>query len=216
MKPFRTIGSSLCDSRSAAVLGAIGICLGAVTVSATAANGLGLTWGKYSHDASLGVDRVGIYGTGNPYGGDTSCSIKLPVLCVNVDGSPRPNYAIPPAGGSGPAEFYSGWLEGHIATTKPIKGSILTSASGPETTSGDQQCIASFGTGWRMAEWHDGQYILGMDATHFYGNTSNSSSPWASGVPAHGGHTFFAFGNVRSDKRYWVTINDQPGNCWNP
>jgi hypothetical protein len=208
---LQTRGSSSRAARHAAVGGAIGICLAAATAPALAAGGLGLTWGKYTHDASLGIDRVGIFGTGNPYVGDTACSVKLPVLCVNVDHSPRPNYAIPPAGGSGPAEFYSGWLEGHIATTRPIKGSTLTSAA-----SGDQQCVASFGNGWRMAEWHDGKYVLGMDAANFWGNTSNSWSTWASGVAANGGHTFFAFGNVRSDKRYWVYINDQQGNCWNP
>ncbi len=195
-------------SRRAAALGATGICIAAVTSPVSAAGGLGLTWGKYLHDATLGVDRVGIFGSGNPYVGDTSCSLKRPVLCVNVDGSPRPNYAIPPA--SGTPEFYSGWLEGHIATTKPVKGTTLTSAA-----AGDQQCVASFGAGWRMAEWHDGKYVLGMDATN-YGNTINSLSPWISGGQAHGGHTFFAFGDVRSDTRYWVHINDQPGNCWNP
>jgi hypothetical protein len=189
----------------------MGVCIAAATVPALAAGGLGLTWGKYFHDASLGVDRVGIYGPGNPYVGDTSCSVKLPVLCVNVDGSARPNYAIPAAGGSGPAEFYSGWVEGHIATTAPVKGTVLTSAA-----AGDQRCVANFGPGWRMAEWHDGQYVLGMDATHFYGDTSNSFSPWNSGVKSHGGTTFFAYGNVNPNKRYWVHINDQPGNCWNP
>jgi hypothetical protein len=211
MNPRGTIGPSLRCARSAALLGTIGACLVAATAPAIAAGGLGLTWGKYLHDPSLGIDRVGIFGTGNPYVGDTSCTVKLPVLCLNVDGSPRPNYAIPATGGGGPPEFYSGWVEGHIATTKPVKGTLLTSPA-----AGDQQCVVSFGTGWRMAEWHDGKYVLGMDATNFYGNTSNSSSTWASGVAVSGGTTFFAFGNVRTDKRFWVNINDQPGNCWNP
>jgi hypothetical protein len=51
----------------------------------------------------------------------------------------------------------------------------------------DQVCAASFGAGWRMAEHHDG----------------------------NGGWNWYAYGNVRSDLRYWVHINDQPGNCWN-
>lgn len=52
----------------------------------------------------------------------------------------------------------------------------------------NQICAANFGAGWRMAEFHDGG----------------------------GGWAFRAYGNVRNDLRYWVYINDQPANCWNP
>ena len=51
----------------------------------------------------------------------------------------------------------------------------------------NQMCTTFFGAGWRMAEFHDG---------------------WGWGMSA--------FGNVRSDTRFWVHINDQPANCWNP
>ena len=92
-----------------------------------------------------------------------------------------------------------------------MKGSLLTSLA-----AADQQCISHFGTGWRTAEWHDGRYVVGMGTAAFYGDTSNSPWPWIAGGQGSGGHAFFAYGNVRTDKRFWVHINDQPGNCWNP
>ncbi len=175
-----------------------------IAPSAYASGGKGFTYGLYGHDPSLGVDNVGIFGTGNPYTGDTNCRIKRPILCVNVDGSPRPNYNVSPG-----YEMYNGWVEGHYTTTVPTKGTALQSQA-----HADSLCAAAFGTGWRMAEFHDGAYINGMDSTH-YGNSIGSQSPWQSGAP-HGGHTAWGFGHVRNDTRYWVAINDQPGNCWNP
>jgi|JI10StandDraft_1071094.scaffolds.fasta_scaffold05658_13 hypothetical protein len=52
----------------------------------------------------------------------------------------------------------------------------------------NQFCIDNFGPGWRMAEFHDGK----------------------------GGWNWHAYGDVRQDSRFWVHINDQPSNCWNP
>ncbi|MFY0568680.1 flagellar hook-length control protein [Archangium lansingense] len=51
----------------------------------------------------------------------------------------------------------------------------------------NQICAANFGAGWRMAEFHD-------------------ASGW----------NFYAYGNVRNDMRFWVHINNQPANCWDP
>jgi hypothetical protein len=31
-----------------------------------------------------------------------------------------------------------------------------------------------------------------------------------------GGWSWYAYGHVRTDTRYWVYINDTSGNCWNP
>ncbi len=50
------------------------------------------------------------------------------------------------------------------------------------------QCAAELGAGWRMAEFHDGRGGWGLQGER------------ASGI--------------RSGTRYWVRINDQPGNCW--
>lgn len=50
----------------------------------------------------------------------------------------------------------------------------------------DRICAQKLGKEWRMAEFHDGQ-----------------------------GWGFWARGRVRPDKRFWVAVNDKPGNCWN-
>lgn len=48
-------------------------------------------------------------------------------------------------------------------------------------------CEHYFGPGYEMAEFH-----------HNWG-------AW----------TWWAFGNIRDDQRFWTYINDQPANCWN-
>src|SRR5205823_1278208 len=50
----------------------------------------------------------------------------------------------------------------------------------------DAYCRSALGAGWRMAEFHDGK----------------------------GGWGFVARGHISSTSRFWVRINDQPGNCW--
>ncbi len=50
------------------------------------------------------------------------------------------------------------------------------------------RCVAELGPGWKMAEFHDGQGGWGLQ-----GQKGSDFSP---------------------NNRYWVHINDQPGNCW--
>jgi hypothetical protein len=185
-----------------------------------ATGGKGLTWGKYPHNANLGIDRVGCFGlpntvTGtscNAYTGDTSCATKLPVLCIKKDNSPRPNYAVPlPSSGVMEAAYYHGWAGGHIATTLPTVGSsiappLINGLINTSPYTGDNICKTAFGAGWKMAEHHDGKYISGMGL----------NSAWSNSGLLTGGWAFYAYGNVRDDMRYWVRINDQPANCWNP
>jgi hypothetical protein len=179
--------------------------LAGLASSALAAGGKGLTFGVYSHDAVLGIDYVANGDTGNPYTGDTSCTRPRPVLCIKVDGSARPNYAVT-AGG----EYYAGWVEGHFATTKPVKGNTLTSAA-----DGTALCVAQAGAGWRMAEFHDPVFVPGMSATAL-GNSIGSTSPWPAGAKAHGAWTMRGYSHLRNDVRFWVHVSDQQGNCWNP
>jgi hypothetical protein len=182
-----------------------GVMLSAASAGPASARS-GMTWGLYSHDPTLGVDHVGCAGC-NAYTGDTACKTKLPILCLNVDGSPRPPYSVTPG-----QEFYEGWAEGHIATTLPVAGTHLTTP-----TTGDQICATSFGTGWRMAEHHDGQWVSGMDANDYYYTPAYSPSPWTSATPTSGGWTFYAYGNVvptTSIQRFWVHVNTTNGNCW--
>jgi hypothetical protein len=190
--------------RGAVALAVLGVGLALGASPAFALNGMGLTYGVYTHDANFGIDRVGLFNSGNPYVGDTLCKKKLPVLCINVDGSPRPGYSLVP-GGLGP--FYEGWVEGTLQPTPPTKGSTLTSLA-----VADALCATTFGPGWRMAEFHDGAYANGMDATHSC-NTVGCITSWQAGLP-HGGHSMWGHGNLNQAKRYWTHINDQPGNCW--
>ncbi|MFE4519445.1 hypothetical protein ACFRMQ_35300 [Kitasatospora sp. NPDC056783] len=59
----------------------------------------------------------------------------------------------------------------------------------------DSVCSSTFGAGWREAEFHDGHYGPDLSLT--------------------GGWTFWAYGNIPNDTRFWTAINDQPANPWN-
>ena len=115
-------------------------------------------------------------GSCNPYQGDTSCRVALPVLCFKQDGSG------PPAGVE--SSFYQGWTRGSLAATPPVMGALLESEA-----SASARCARELGDGWRMAEFHDGGGGWGLQ-----GRRGAGFGAWT---------------------RYWVHINDQPGNCWN-
>jgi hypothetical protein len=51
----------------------------------------------------------------------------------------------------------------------------------------NQICATAFGAGWGIAEFHH----------------------------SLGGFNWSAYGDVRTDYRFWTYINDQPANCWN-
>ncbi len=83
------------------------------------------------------------------------------------------------------------WFAGSVKISQPVMGCALTSL-----TMADTRCADEFGPGWRMAEWHDG-------------------SPGVTGsLDIIGQWTFSAFGDWTYDGRFWVYINDQPGNCF--
>lgn len=82
-------------------------------------------------------------GSCNPYQGDTSCRVALPMLCI------QPGSTSAPVGVT--ANFYQGWTGGVLAATQPVMGALLGSA-----TSASSRCVAQLGAGWRMAEFHDG------------------------------------------------------------
>lgn len=114
----------------------------------------------------------------NPYKGDTSCRVVLPVLCIQP-GSARP---LQEAEG----HHYNGWTGGTLASTRPVMGAVLTSVQAASA-----RCEAELGRGWRMAEFHDGPGGWEMQGQLKPGATLDGRT------------------------RYWVHINDQPGNCWN-
>ena len=110
----------------------------------------------------------------NPYKGDTSCRVVLPVLCFQGKGLPQPPEI--------QAGQYQGWSGGVIAATQPVMGAILTSEAVATA-----RCERELGPGWRMAEFHDAGG-WGMQGQRGVGLAPNT--------------------------RFWVHINDQPGNCW--
>ena len=81
--------------------------------------------------------------------------------------------------------FYNGWVSGVLGATAPVMGAVLRSLA-----QASARCEAELGPGWRMAEFHDGQGGWGLQ-----------------GLPGAG---LLGPGQTR----YWVAINDQPGNCW--
>lgn len=178
--------------------------------TASADNGgtkLGMTWVKYGHMASFGIDSIGCdNGIGCNAGlGDTNCDVKLPVICTKIDQSPRPPYVITGQGAAMPPEYYQGWNQGHITTTAPVRGSDFKSLAEV-----DAFCAGSFGEGWRTAEFHDGKLIYGMNNTIYAGDSWTAA---ASQIQS-GGWGFYSYGNIRSDTRFWAHINDQTAPCW--
>ncbi len=133
----------------------------------------GMTWSLLKQEKN--VVRVGSDPAHtNAYAGDTSCETELSVLCINPKNLPKPEGVA--------SDFYSGWSGAEVAATKPVAGSTLTSRE-----AADALCSKMLGTGWRMAEHHDGK----------------------------GGWGLAGFGEVSRDARFWVAINDQPANPWN-
>lgn len=140
----------------------------------------GMTWTVLSQQG--GNVYVGTDGQTNAYSGDTSIDQYLPILCLLVDGRTAPSGIT--------YDFYSGWARGAVQATAAVRGDALTSQQ-----QGDALCASAFGTGWRMAEFHDGRY----------GPTFSSPGGWA----------FWATGRLVPGSRFWVAIADQPANPWN-
>jgi hypothetical protein len=185
-------------------------------------NAFGMTWGVMQSDklpadavwmSCHGQPREGITqphaDSCNPYKGDASCRLALPILCIQKDGSTFES-AFPPFINTsvntstststeplkaerdrGAISFNDivtdGWGAGNIASTEPVAGFVIGSHA-----LANARCEKQLGPGWRMAEFHDG-------------------------VGGRGGWGFVAKRGARLDasQRHWVHINDQPGNCWN-
>ncbi len=159
----------------------------------------GMTWGvgsRLSDDKNIvyvscqGLPRIAGHGC-EAYVGDSACSSRLPLLCLNVDGRARPTgVLVPPSGGVMPTAFYSGWAAGRVKLSKRVKRNQFKNRS-----DADAFCASNLGTGWRVAEHHDGI----VDANG-----------------AHGGWGLVANGHIPATSRFWVAINDTAANCWDP
>lgn len=149
----------------------------------------------------------------NPYGsttgscntksGDTPCNHSLPILCINKVSFKRPCYQVKCGSASMAKEYYCGWSEGYLALTDPVQGTLLTSRD-----AASKICADKLGAGFRMAEFHDGRYTIGMDSVNYcYKNWPSSTNS--------GGWGFYGYGaRGPTWTRFWVEINDQKANCW--
>lgn len=151
------------------------------TVAANGSNpaAFGMTWGQAA-DSTLPGDAVQMSchgqprdtitqphsGSCNPYKGDTACNLALPVLCIKQAFSGTNDSAQPSP----------------VASTAPVAGFVIGSIDGANA-----RCERELGTGWRMAEHHDGGG---------FSLVAKRGSPLDTSV------------------RHWVHINNQPGNCW--
>jgi hypothetical protein len=156
------------------------------------ANGPGthtaMTW-RVKEQRADGVVLVGSDQQTDPYQGDTSPSASLPILCRLDTGAPIPAGITP--------DQYNGWAGGSVALTAPVPGSALTSF-----TAASRICAGTFGPDWQMAEFHDGYYVI-------------QRFPGRPPIVARSGWNLWAHGPVAADTRFWVSIDDQPGNAWN-
>lgn len=163
----------------------------------------GMTWGSYENVATgNGIVFVGCHGkprtaqgSCDAHAGDTACTAQLPLLCLRVDGRPRPPGLVTGKGYAMPPDFYAGWAQGEVKAGKPVAGSQLRSQA-----DADARCAAQFGEGWRLAEFHD----------PVREGSGENGRP-----PSHGGWNFYAAGKLDTSTRYWVANNDTAANCWN-
>lgn len=185
-----------------------------------AQNGNGMTWGfrgmsfpapngSQLQQKSVFVGCHDLSGAScNPYVGETSCSVKRHILCVKESGNiKRPPYEITTGSYAMPKEYYAGWSPKKIKLGPKKRGSDLISLP---------VANAFCGTGWKMAEFHDGFWKSGMNTTSYFGNSWNINSTRRGGW---GFHARFQGNANRLNKlktqRFWVNINDKQGNCWN-
>ena len=204
------------------IIAALGI---TTTLPALAENGKGMTWGfradSFPTPANNAQARTFFVGCGgkkhnqagweqcNAYTGQTSCSVKRHILCVKTTGNlKRPPYAVTTTSHAMAKEFYAGWSPRKMKLGPKKFGTDLTSRA-----AGDNFC----GTGWRMAEHHDSRWISGMSTSQHYGNSWNvansRSGGWAFHARFQGNQNRI---NKLKTQRYWVAINNQTANCWNP
>lgn len=94
----------------------------------------------------------------------------------------------PPPPNTNGNNYAAGWSGAEFKLSYPMSGHAISSR---EQAAGACQ---TFGSGWRMASFHDG--ALGMPGVHSW--------------------TIWGYGGLNTGRRFWVAINDQHANPWNP
>lgn len=175
----------------------------------------GLTFAMNKRDKSTGTSYFSCLGNpntdlpGSPttcgYNyGDTYCFRARPIACINKVGIPRPSYTF-----TGSADS-NGWTEAIVQVTPPVAGCAFKYKK-----DADYYCEKLFGCGYKVADFHDGRYINGMNGVNY------SNFSWNPSITMKGFYGFWAFfiNMPNVSQRYWVTHNDLWGanpHCWLP
>ena len=182
----------------------------------------GNTWSVRKQDCDFNMTMVGCGANAggkrcDPYKGDTLCKELRPILCIHKSFIPRPPYNPGTCSGcafSSHPSFYYGWSEGIIKITRAIRGCFISSKS-----HADQICQREFGCGYQMASHSDGVWLYPNEFSStqaFYQTWPNQSTHLSWGERRSGGWNFWGHNLINNFKtRFWVYINNQPGNCWN-
>jgi hypothetical protein len=121
-----------------------------IPVTAPAIGRKGMTWQLDSTNPTTRTIDVGCGVGNNPpcnaYEGDTACTERLPILCIQKEGA---GFPLPLPAGVNDTDRYHRWSGGVVRTTE---------ATVPPTTraAAHALCVKQFGPGWRVAEFHDG------------------------------------------------------------
>jgi hypothetical protein len=106
----------------------------------------------------------------NPFQGDQACTSALPLACY------KPSPASPPT-----IAKVTNLRSGEVRATPPVVG-----ANFPDLASADAVCVRSFGPGWRVLAYHDGD---------------------GSGIAT--------LSTIAPKTRLWIDVRDQQyANCW--
>lgn len=135
--------------------------------------GRALTWAVAANETNSDYVRVMTWKGRGAHYGDTLVTNKLPVLCFHRTGESEP----PGLHAYYPAETNS-WSRGDYAASREVVGASLISLA-----SANAVCSAQFGTGWRMAEFHDAWGWYAWGATKNLGrawvaNDQTNANPW--------------------------------------
>lgn len=149
----------------------------------------GLTFALAPVDGKLPLDVVGLSCHGEPRQLDRphqdSCN---PYQGDTSCRTVLPVLCIKTTGAPKPVGVQNSFYQGWVGGTLAATQAVMGAVLGSPAVA-TARCVAELGDGWRMAEFHDGQ------------------GGW--GLEGHKGSGF------ETRTRYWVHINDQPGNCWN-
>ena len=175
----------------------------------------GITFARNKMDKATGTSYFSCSGNpntdlpGSPttcgiFYGDTYCYKARPLVCINKVGIPRPSYTF-----VGSVSI-NGWTEAVVQVTPPVAG-----CSFKYQKDADYYCEKLFGCGYKVADYHDGRYITGMNGVNY------SNFSWNPSITMKGYYAFWAYfiNMPQVSQRYWVTHRDVWGanpHCWLP